>query len=166
LLNFFLNSIVLNIFLIKIFFSEKMEKRFAAFFLVLLVFFLGCTQPQQSNGGTPISNGAGPDGSLNGDDAVTPAGGETKEFDVRAFQWGFNPSKIEVSEGDTVVLRISSEDVDHGFNLPQFGVNKKIVPGETVTVEFVADKKGTYRFFCNVFCGEGHEQMEGQLIVN
>tara|TARA_Y100000310_G_C20620702_1_gene783116 strand:- start:499 stop:945 length:447 start_codon:yes stop_codon:yes gene_type:complete len=88
-----------------------------------------------------------------------------KEFTITAKKWDFEPSAIRVNEGDTVKLTIKSIDVDHGFRLSAFDVSEKLVPGEEVDVEFVADKKGTFRFFCNVFCGAGHSHMEGSLIV-
>jgi cytochrome c oxidase subunit 2 len=56
-------------------------------------------------------------------------------------------------------------DVKHGFALNQFGISEDLQPGETVTIEFIADESGTYTFFCNVFCGSGHSGMKGTLVV-
>jgi len=89
-----------------------------------------------------------------------------KEFDVEAKKWEFVPSTITVNKGDTVKLHITSTDVGHGFALSAFGINKTLNPGVTVDVEFVADKAGSFPFFCNVFCGEGHGGMNGTLVVN
>lgn len=91
---------------------------------------------------------------------------EVKEFQMTAKKWDFTPDTITVNEGDTVKLVIESIDVDHGFAISDFGVNERLEPGKTVTVEFIADKSGTFTFFCNVFCGSGHSHMEGTLIVN
>ncbi|MBS3126603.1 cupredoxin domain-containing protein [Candidatus Woesearchaeota archaeon] len=88
-----------------------------------------------------------------------------KEFAMTAKRWEFTPSSITVNKGDTVKLTITSEDVTHGFNLPEFGVNAQLQPGKTIAVEFVADKTGTFSFFCSVFCGTGHSGMRGTLIV-
>ena len=84
---------------------------------------------------------------------------------MTAKRWEFTPSSITVNKGDTVKLTITSEDVTHGFNLPEFGVNAQLQPGKTIAVEFVADKTGTFSFFCSVFCGTGHSGMRGTLIV-
>jgi cytochrome c oxidase subunit 2 len=35
-----------------------------------------------------------------------------------------------------------------------------------VTVEFVADKAGTFTFSCSVYCGKGHRGMKGELVVS
>lgn len=91
--------------------------------------------------------------------------GEVKEFTMTAKQWEFEPSTITVNKGDTVKLHITSVDVTHGFGLPEFGVNENLEPGKAVDVDFVADKTGTFTFFCSVYCGGGHSHMKGQLIV-
>lgn len=95
----------------------------------------------------------------------TPTSPETKEFNVIAKQWTFLPNTITVNEGDTVILNIESIDVSHGFALPTFGVSEFLSPGNTVKVEFIADKAGTFSFFCNVSCGVGHSGMRGTLVV-
>ena len=92
--------------------------------------------------------------------------GETKEFTMTANEFAFVPETITVNEGDKVVLYITSVDVDHGISIPEFDVSENLPVGKTTTVEFIADKKGTYSFFCNVFCGEGHKEMTGTLVVN
>ena len=88
-----------------------------------------------------------------------------KEFNVIAKQWEFVPNPIVVNEGDTVILNIKSIDVAHGIAIPTFGVSERLNPGKEIIVEFIADKKGTFTFFCNVQCGSGHSSMRGQLIV-
>lgn len=88
-----------------------------------------------------------------------------KEFLITAKQWSFSPSVIKVKKGDKVVLKLTSTDVAHGFSLPDFGVDEKFDKGETKTVEFTADKVGTFTFNCNVPCGAGHKAMTGTLIV-
>ena len=87
------------------------------------------------------------------------------EIDMVAKQWDFTPSTITVNEGDKVKLNIRSVDVTHGFAIFEFGVNERLTPGETTTVEFVADKAGEYTFSCSVPCGSGHGGMRGKLIV-
>jgi len=91
---------------------------------------------------------------------------EVVEIAVTARQFEFIPSVIEVNEGDTVILKITSIDVDHGIMIPKFGVNERVPVGGEITVQFVASEKGTYDFFCQVYCGEGHKGMQGTLVVN
>ncbi len=90
---------------------------------------------------------------------------QLKEFRIIAKNWFFEPSAITVNKGDRVKLIITSVDVIHGFALPDFGININLEPDKTQTVEFVASKVGTFTFYCSVYCGSGHRDMKGQLIV-
>ena len=88
-----------------------------------------------------------------------------KEFEVTANNFSFEPATITVNKGDTVLLKITSLDVNHGFAISKFGVSEFIGAGKTVTVEFVASESGSYPFYCSVYCGSGHGEMKGALIV-
>lgn len=88
-----------------------------------------------------------------------------KIFKVTAKQWLFSPNIIKVKEGDYVQLKITSIDVTHGFNLLDFGIDETIKPGEETTINFLAEKKGIFEFFCSLPCGRGHGDMTGELIV-
>lgn len=92
--------------------------------------------------------------------------GPVKEFDMIADEWEFTPSLIEVNLGDRVILHIESEDEYHGIALTDFGINRQLPPGQIIDIEFIADKQGSFSFFCSVPCGMGHSSMGGQLIVN
>ncbi|MDO8741740.1 MAG: cupredoxin domain-containing protein, partial [Candidatus Roizmanbacteria bacterium] len=88
-----------------------------------------------------------------------------KEFTMTAKQWAFDPAIVTVKQGDKVILKIKSIDAAHGFALPDFNVKVDLVPNKEEIVEFVADKKGEFTFFCSVMCGEGHRDMKGKLVV-
>ncbi|MBI4153814.1 cupredoxin domain-containing protein [Candidatus Woesearchaeota archaeon] len=92
-------------------------------------------------------------------------GGELKQFSVKAFRFGFEPSTLTVKQGDTVFLQATTADVKHGLTIREYGVDLELEPGEEQTAVFVADKKGTFEMFCSVPCGSGHSSMQGQLIV-
>lgn len=98
----------------------------------------------------------------------TPIGtslGEHKEIDAVSFQWGFEPQFIEVNKGDHVKLKITSDDVAHGIGIDEYQIDEPILPGQTTEIEFIADKEGTFDFYCSVPCGEGHHEQGGILIV-
>ncbi len=107
--------------------------------------------------------------------ATAPPKGETRVIEMKAFQWGFDPSEIVVYQYDKVVIKIveSSFKKDptykqHSFTLPDYGINvvlPPIPPNEPVTVEFVADKVGEFTFECAIFCGVEHPNMRGVLKV-
>ena len=91
--------------------------------------------------------------------------GAVKEFKMTAKQFAFEPSTIEVNKGDKVRLIVTSTDVPHGIAIPEYGINQRLDTGNPVTIEFVADKQGTFTAFCSVFCGSGHSGMKGKIIV-
>ncbi len=102
----------------------------------------------------------------NGDTPIGSADvGPLHTINVTARQFAYSPSEIRVKYGEHVRLMLTSQDVTHGLALPDFNIDASIPMGETVTVDFVADKKGTFPFFCSVFCGSGHADMRGMLIV-
>ena len=84
---------------------------------------------------------------------------------VTARRFTYTPSVIELKRGEPVTLELTTEDVFMGFNLPDFNVRSDIIPGKTGTVTFTPDKAGTFIFLCDVFCGDGHETMNGKLVV-
>lgn len=94
------------------------------------------------------------------------ANNPTKEFNIIAKQWDFEPSAITVNVGDKVILNIENVDVKHGFNLPAFGINEDLDVGKITRIEFIADKIGEFPFYCSVYCGTGHGDMKGKLVVN
>ena len=88
-----------------------------------------------------------------------------REIKVTARKFEFQPHTITAHTGERIRLVITSEDVDHGFALKAFGVNEKLPAHQTRTVEFAPDRAGKFTFACSVFCGDGHEDMTGELIV-
>ena len=91
---------------------------------------------------------------------------EVKAVDVVASRFKFEPAIISLVEGDKVRLRLHSVDRTHGIEIKAFRV-KALIPktGEAVTVEFVADRAGTFDITCSEYCGTGHRAMKGRLIV-
>lgn len=92
-------------------------------------------------------------------------GGEPRRIPVVARKFVFIPREITVRRGESVVLEFTAPEVVMGFFAPQLGLRALIVPGEVAKVPFTADKVGRFDFLCDVFCGDGHEGMNGQLIV-
>ena len=86
-------------------------------------------------------------------------------INMTSKQWEYDPSEIRVKEGQQLLLRIKSTDVPHGFVIEEYRINAFLTPGETVEVKFTANKAGEYIYFCNLFCGTGHPNHKGKLIV-
>ena len=84
---------------------------------------------------------------------------------ITAKNFQFNPDSITLKKGEPVVFEISSADREHGFNLRAFGVRTNVSPGKVSRVRFTPDKTGKFTFSCDVFCGDGHEDMTGTVVV-
>jgi heme/copper-type cytochrome/quinol oxidase subunit 2 len=103
---------------------------------------------------------------------------EIKEIPVNVFSWGFEPNKIEVNKGDLVRLdfKTNNDEVSlyngHGFGIEGYSINVFLIKGTNQTVEFEADKPGTFTFRCTSFCAlpdapeSVHFDMTGTLVVN
>lgn len=79
-------------------------------------------------------------------------------------QWSWDPKTITAKQGELVRLIVHNADVKHGLVIPDLGVNQDIPP-EGAVVEFTANKIGTFEFFCSIYCGEGHMEMRGKIVV-
>ena len=90
---------------------------------------------------------------------------EVHEIQMTAKKYEFNPNVITVKKGERVKLIITALDRDHGFKLEAFGIDQKLKKGDATTIEFTADKTGTFEFKCSEFCGLGHGKMKGKLVV-
>ena len=88
-----------------------------------------------------------------------------REIKVTARKFEFTPKTITVGKGERVRLIVTSEDVDHGFAIKEFGIDQEIKAKQTKVIELTPDKEGRFQFTCSVFCGDGHGDMVGELIV-
>jgi cytochrome c oxidase subunit II len=84
---------------------------------------------------------------------------------ITAKRFEYSQKEIVLKKGVPVTLELTSMDVVHGFNLPDFKVRADVIPGQVTKVHLVPDKVGTFLFHCDNFCGTGHEQMEAVIKV-
>jgi len=84
---------------------------------------------------------------------------------ITAHKFEYEPSEIHLKLGEPVVLELTSKDVTHGFNIPDFGLRADLEPGETARVRLVPEKASTFEFHCDNFCGIDHESMSATIIV-
>lgn len=94
-----------------------------------------------------------------------PTTGATKEFTVTGSNFKFAPATMTVKKGDTVKITFVNSSGTHDWNLDEFNAHSGVIQaGATKTVTFVADKAGSFEYYCAV--GE-HRQMgmKGTLTV-
>ncbi|HXF04267.1 MAG TPA: Sec-dependent nitrous-oxide reductase [Blastocatellia bacterium] len=102
-------------------------------------------------------------------DAKIERSGNRVTVKMVAVRSSFEPWKIEVNQGDLVTIHLTNieqtTDELHGFGLNEYNINVVVDPGETKTIEFVANKPGVFPFYCTNFCSALHQEMQGYLLV-
>ncbi len=83
---------------------------------------------------------------------------------MQASQYAWIPV-LRLREGEEYTLHLSSLDVNHGFNLKPGNVNFQVVPGYDYGLRWVPKEAGEYHVICNEFCGIGHHNMVGKIVV-
>ncbi len=96
---------------------------------------------------------------------VQPIAPQERTFRIDARQFAYSPSELNVNPSDTVTIQLVSTDVVHGLYVDGYDISVQADPGQTVTLTFVANKTGSFRFRCNVTCGAMHPFMIGKLSV-
>ena len=96
--------------------------------------------------------------------AAAPPGAE-QVVHMTAKRFEYTPSEITLKKGVPVILEITALDRDHGFKIPEFGIRADLKQGEVTRVRIVPDHTGRFEFRCDVFCGDGHEDMAGEVVV-
>lgn len=103
-----------------------------------------------------------------GEERVVRNGNQVTVY-MTAVRSHFTPEQVKVKKGDTVTFHITNvdkaQDATHGFGLPGYNIGLSIEPGETTTFTFVADREGTFAWYCTEFCSALHLEMMGYLQV-
>ena len=111
------------------------------------------------------------------DEIIKPQQNVKHEIVVNGFQWSWQftyldagknvtftgtpakPPVLVVPQGERVRYTIISNDVVHGFWIPEFMIQMQNLPGVTNSLEFTANKLGDFPGRCNILCGRNHAQM-------
>jgi cytochrome c oxidase subunit II len=72
---------------------------------------------------------------------------------------------LHVPMGKPVRLTMISQDVIHALYIPEFRVQRHVVPGRYTQLWFQPSKTGTFHLFCSMFCGTQHSEMGGTVVV-
>jgi cytochrome c oxidase subunit 2 len=98
--------------------------------------------------------------------SAPPEAAEPRTIEVLAKRFTFEPPTIEAVEGERLRILVKSGDGLHGFEIKKFKVSKEIPRGSApVVIEFTASEAGRFPILCSAFCGDGHGDMKGTLVV-
>jgi cytochrome c oxidase subunit 2 len=105
-----------------------------------------------------------------------------KELTIKARQYAYDPPVINANIGDTLIIKLVSLDVIHGFFVEGYDIDAKVQANrknfwkktpskdttwtETDQLEIIVNKSGKFRYRCSNTCGSMHPFMQGELIVH
>lgn len=107
------------------------------------------------------------------DQQVVPDDAYEVQVNAQSWIWQFQYENGAQSNGELhvpadrpVKLIMSSNDVIHSFFVPDYRIKKDIVPGQYTEIWFNVPKPDTSIIFCTEYCGTGHSDMLGEVIVH
>ena len=86
-------------------------------------------------------------------------------IDITARRFSYTPSEIHMAAGEQVVLAFHALDFVHGMRIPDLGIRRDLLPGLVIELPLGPLAPGVYGFLCDNFCGDGHEDMQGSIVV-
>jgi cytochrome c oxidase subunit 2 len=97
-----------------------------------------------------------------GQPVVAPKPGE--DVYLLARMWSWYPV-LKLQKNETYRLHLSSMDLLHGFSLFPLNLNFMVLPGYEYVLTITPTESGEVFAVCNEFCGIGHHNMVGKIIV-
>ncbi len=100
----------------------------------------------------PAGDATGVDEMMVGGDAVMPENsGNVQSFTVNGSEFAYDINEITVKKGDTVEIVFNNREGFHDWVLDEFNAQTaQLAEGESETITFVADKTGTFEYYCSV----------------
>jgi cytochrome c oxidase subunit 2 len=93
---------------------------------------------------------------------VRPPPGSDVYMIARLWEWW---PILELEEGQSYRLHLSSMDWQHGFSLQPENINIQVHPGYELVMTVTPDEAGEFSVVCNEYCGIGHHTMVGKIYV-
>ncbi len=150
----------------------------AAAILVFLVVFTFIKLPDIKNPAPNSPNGLqfASNALYASTDQPPPPGGDALEIvvDGQQYVWRyqypgqegvFAYTEMVVPVDTTVVLKITADDVNHSWWIPDLGGKFDAIPGYTNETWFQATNEGTYGGQCAELCGRNHANMLAEVKV-
>lgn len=89
-----------------------------------------------------------------------------REIAITAQRFRYTPADVPLRAGEPVVLVLTALDFVHGFHIPDLGVRADLIPNRAVRIPIPPLPHGIVPFLCDNFCGDGHEEMQGRLVIS
>ncbi|MBD1910009.1 MULTISPECIES: cytochrome c oxidase subunit II [unclassified Leptolyngbya] len=108
-------------------------------------------------------------------DTVTSETQPAEQIEVIAKQWSWSfrypnhsvtSTELHLPVNRPVHLMLQSEDVVHGFFVPNFRIKQDIIPGQTIAFKFTPNRIGQYQLHDSQFSGTYFALMEATVFVD
>ena len=96
---------------------------------------------------------------------IIDKGNNHYEVHMVARMWAFDPPEVRLPPGSDVDLYLSALDVTHGMYIEHTNVNLMAVPGSVNAARVRFDREGEYNLICHEYCGLGHQNMMGKIVI-
>lgn len=93
------------------------------------------------------------------------ADGPVREIQLTTSQFAYDPPEIVLKQGERVRLTVVTTDVTHGFGVLEWNLNRQVLPGQPLVLDLKPERPGRYQIVCTVFCGTGHGEHKGTIVV-
>jgi len=90
---------------------------------------------------------------------------EERVIKIQAKRYAYTPNRIVLRKNEAVVLELTALDFTHGFSIPDWKIRADLLPGLAIRVRLKPESAGEFDFLCDNFCGSGHEEMSGKIVV-
>jgi plastocyanin len=129
---------------------------------VVFLTSINSKQAISANNGPTVTDLSQPNASSQ---IIIPDSAVNRSINIEGGNFKFSPNEIRVKKGDTVKINFTNQEGMHDWVLDEFNVKTPIIKaGGSASVIFVADKAGTFEYYCSV----GNHRamgMKGNLIV-
>ncbi len=130
--------------------------------IIVIIVLLGLGYFLSQSGNKQVTQPAPANSPEQASASAAPA---VKTFDVTGTPFKFEPNEMKVKKGDTVRINFKNMEGFHDLTIADLNIKtKQIQAGQTDTVEFVADRAGTFDMMCSVPT-HADKGMVGKFIV-
>jgi cytochrome c oxidase subunit 2 len=121
----------------------------------------------ESNGQHNSETGHATEHVGHGDTAAASPGAAPVDVYLLAERWYYEPANLHLDRSVPYRFRMMAADLSHGASI-QFGTGGRIIrlrPGRVTEMQAEFSEPGRFLIYCTVYCGEGHDVMQGRIDV-
>jgi len=95
----------------------------------------------------------------------SPPQNGVRTINIVAKRYAFQPETVRIRLGETVILHVTTPDVQHGFRVTALDLHESVQPNVPADIVLHATRAGHFRIDCDIKCGKGHDEMTGKIVI-